>query len=92
MIASHLTREIVRRALLEFLRRYENFEGDKARACGGRRGRRGATLRPWALLRVGVQVGRAPAETAERAFGGKPSGATRRGVLSECSVMLCMAS
>lgn len=42
--------------------------------------------------RVGVQVGRAPAETAERAFGGKPSGATRRGLLSECSVMLRMAS
>jgi len=32
--------------------------------------------------RVGVQVGRASTETAERAFGGKPSGATRRGLLS----------
>ncbi|EZA59887.1 hypothetical protein X777_16090 [Ooceraea biroi] len=29
---------------------------------------------------------------SERAFGGKPSGASRRGLLSEYSVMLCMAS
>jgi len=42
--------------------------------------------------RIGVQVGRALAETAERSFGGKPNGAGRRGLLSEYSVMLCMAS
>jgi len=42
--------------------------------------------------RIGVQVGRAASETAERSFGGKPNGASRRGLLSEYSVMLCMAS
>lgn len=63
---------------------------DKARNLG-REG--GASARVYGTdSRVGVQVGRALTETAERAFGGKPSGATRRELLSECSVMLRMAS
>lgn len=55
-------------------------------------GMRGALTRCYGTDGVGVQVGRAVTETAERAFGGKPSGGTRRGLLSEYSVMLCMAS
>ncbi|KOX71298.1 hypothetical protein WN51_04402 [Melipona quadrifasciata] len=42
--------------------------------------------------RARVQVGRSLTETAERMLGGKPSGGTRRVLLSEYSVMLCMAS
>lgn len=62
-----------------------------ARANDGRDG--GISTRVYSTaVRIGVQVGRALSETTERAFGGKPSGATRRGVLSEYSVMLCMAS
>lgn len=42
--------------------------------------------------RARVQVGRSSTETVERSLGGKPSGGTRRVLLSEYSVMLCMAN
>lgn len=62
--------------------RHENGEG--ARRC---------QLRSCVPCRhARVQVGRGPTETAERTLGGKPSGGTRRVLLSEYSVMLCMAS
>lgn len=52
-----------------------------------------AKLQHWVpCRRARVQVGRRPTETAERTLGGKPSGGTRRVLLSEYSVMLCMTS
>lgn len=58
-----------------------------------KKGPRVCRLRSWVpCRRARVQVGRGPTETAELAFGGKPSGDTRRVLLLEYSVMLCMAN
>lgn len=55
------------------------FDFPRRTKFDGQSARHGGTLaRVYGTdARVGVQVGRASAEMAERAFGGKPSGATR---------------